>query len=452
VRPSLLAALVLLAILIAIYGPGIGKGFVKDDVVWVGNNHVTSWADVRALLLRTDGFYRPLVAATFALDRAIYGVEPFGFGVTNLCLLLLGAWSLAYLGTALGLRSVPAVVAAGVWALNFHGVNMAVLWISGRTSLCVVIAALLAAAAVVRRRPLAAGVAAMLAMFAKEEAVLLPAILSAWSWVLAEDEQGKGGRVLRSTWPTWLALAIYLAIRAQTPAMTPMTATEAYRFVNAPAALFGNGLQYLDRACTFSLIVVIVAHLLAWQRPRVTPLVTRALMLGAIWFAGTFALTIFVPNRSSLYAVLPSVAPALIAGFLLQHLWDVSSQSAGASGRTRPAQRLVAAAVIVPVLLLPIYWTRNVRWIEIAELSSDTFAVVQRVAREHPDVEALLFRDDRSTRRSFADTYDLLLPDAVRLAAGRDLTAEIVGPGVERANSVVIALRGRRVVVESHQP
>jgi hypothetical protein len=113
---------------------------------------------------------------------------------------------------------------------------------------------------------------------------------------------------------------------------------------------------------------------------------------------------------------------------------------------------LVAAAVIVPVLLLPVYWTRNVRWIEIAELSSDTFAVVQRVAREHPDVEALLFRDDRSTRRSFADTYDLLLPDAVRLAAGRDLTAEIVGPGVERANSVVIALRGGRVVVESHQP
>ena len=27
---------VLVAILIAIYGPGIGKGFVKDDVVWVG--------------------------------------------------------------------------------------------------------------------------------------------------------------------------------------------------------------------------------------------------------------------------------------------------------------------------------------------------------------------------------------------------------------------------------
>ena len=65
--PPVVAAAILLAILIAIYGPGIGKGFVKDDVVWVGANHVTSWNDVHAMLFRTDGFYRPVVAVTFAL-------------------------------------------------------------------------------------------------------------------------------------------------------------------------------------------------------------------------------------------------------------------------------------------------------------------------------------------------------------------------------------------------
>ncbi len=115
VSMPLVAAATLLAILIAIYGPGIGKGFVKDDVVWVGANHVTSWSDVRALLFRTDGFYRPVVAATFALDRAVYGLAPFGFGVTNLILLLLGACALAYLATSLGLRATTAVVVAGVW-------------------------------------------------------------------------------------------------------------------------------------------------------------------------------------------------------------------------------------------------------------------------------------------------------------------------------------------------
>src|SRR4029453_14075546 len=100
VSMPLVAAATLLAILIAIYGPGIGKGFVKDDVVWVGANHVASWSDARALVLRTDGFYRPVVGATFALDRAAYGLEPFGFGVTNLCLLFLGGFALAFLGTS----------------------------------------------------------------------------------------------------------------------------------------------------------------------------------------------------------------------------------------------------------------------------------------------------------------------------------------------------------------
>jgi hypothetical protein len=452
VSTPLVAAAALLAILVAIYGPGIGKGFVKDDVVWVSANHVTSWSDVRALLFRTDGFYRPVVAATFAADRALYGVEPFGYGVTNLCLLLLGAAALAYLGTALGLRTAAAIVAAGVWALNFHAVNMAVLWLSGRTALCVVIAAALAAAWVVRGRPVAAGLATLVAMLAKEEAVLLPFIFSAWGWMIAaEDGKSRVLNVVRRTWPAfakglgvagpaWIALAIYFALRAQTAAMTPMTAPDAYRFVVSPGALAANALEYLDRACTFSLIVVLVAHLIAWRRPAMTPSIRRVLTLGGIWFIGTFALTVFVPNRSSLYALLPSVAPALVTAFLLQQLWEAT---------TAPThRRLVAAAVIVPVLLLPVYWSRNVRWIEIAELSSDTFTVVRRVAHERPDVNLLLFRDDRGSRRSFADTYDQLLPVAVRLASGREMNAEIVPPDRQPTNAVVIALRDRTVVVE----
>ena len=441
VSMPLVAAATLLAILIAIYGPGIGKGFVKDDVVWVGANHVTSWSDVRALLFRTDGFYRPVVAATFALDRAVYGLAPFGFGVTNLILLLLGACALAYVATSLGLRATTAVVVAGVWALNFHAVNMAVLWLSGRTALCVVIAAFLAAAALVRGKPVAAGVAALIAMLAKEEAVMLPLILSGWASVLAgERTQSRAREVIRLTWPTWIALAVYFALRAQTAAMTPMTAPDAYRFVLSPIALTANALEYVDRACTFSVIVLIVAHLIAWHRPAVTPAIKRVVVLGAIWFAGTFALTIFVPTRSSLYALLPSAASALLAGFLLQQLWDAS--------RPTGHRRLVAAAVILPMLLLPVYWSRNSRWIEIAELSTETFGAIQRVARERPDADRLVFRDDRSSRRSLANAYDQLLPEAVRLAAGRDIRAEIDTGQTARSGDPRIVLENGRIRVD----
>ena len=448
----LVAALMLLTILIAIYGPGIGKGFVKDDVVWVGANHVTSWADVRALVFRTDGFYRPVVATTFALDRAVYGLAPFGFGVTNLILLLLGACALAYLAMSLGLRSTTAVVVAGVWTLNFHAVNMAVLWLSGRTALCVVIAALLAAVAVVRGKPIAAGVATLVAMLAKEEAVMLPFILSGWAWVRAAPQPSgkaepaapkpwaKAGEIVLGTWPMWAALAIYVALRAQTAAMTPMTAPDAYRFVLSPGALIGNALEYLDRACSFSAIVLLVSHLLAWRRPNFTPAIKRVVILATMWFIGTFALTVFVPTRSSLYALLPSIAPALVTGFLLQQLWDNSQVAVH--------RRLTAAAVIVPVLLLPVYWSRNTRWVEIAELSTETFEAIQRVARERPDVDRLIFRDDRSSRRSLANAYDQLLPEAVRLAAGREMHAEIDSGQTDRGGAPRIALENGRIRVE----
>jgi hypothetical protein len=219
------------------------------------------------------------------------------------------------------------------------------------------------------------------------------------------------------TWPTWIALAIYFLLRMQTAAMTPLSAPAAYQFVLSPGALVGNALEYLDRACTFSIIDVVISHVIAWRRPIVTPLTKRVLTLAAIWFVGTFALTVFVPNRSSLYALLPSIAPALVTGFLLQQLWDAAN--------VRAHRRLVAAAVILPLLLLPVYWSRNSRWIEIAELSSETFGAIQRLARERPDLDRLVFRDDPGSRRSLANTYDQLLPEAVRLAAGRDIRAEI---------------------------
>jgi hypothetical protein len=294
----------------------------------------------------------------------------------------------------------------------------------------VTIAALLSAAAVVRGRPIAAGVAALVAMLAKEEAVMLPFILSGWAWLLARQREHPSA--VMATWPVfargggvavpaWIALAIYFVLRTQTMAMTPMTAPDAYRFVLAPGALVGNALEYLDRACTFSAVVVIVAHLMAWRRPVMTPAIRRVLPLAAIWFAGTFALTILVPNRSSLYALLPSVAPALVAGFLLQSLSDATAPMV--------RRRMAVAAVVLPLLLLPVYWSRNQRWVEIAELSSETFAAIQTVVGERPETDRLVFHDDPGTRRSFANTYDQLLPEAVRLASGRDIRVEYAQTG-----------------------
>ena len=70
VKPSLLATAALLAILIAIYGPGIGKGFVKDDV-GVGGRQSRDVVERRAgAAVPHRRLLSTVVAATFALDRA----------------------------------------------------------------------------------------------------------------------------------------------------------------------------------------------------------------------------------------------------------------------------------------------------------------------------------------------------------------------------------------------
>lgn len=456
-RTDLVPLLALLALLTAIYAPGIGHGFIKDDVVWVEANDVSSWQDLKELAFRTHGFYRPLVSASFAADRAVYGLWPLGYGITNFCLLALSTLAVAWVATGLGLVRPAAIAVAAIWALNFHGINMAVLWLSGRTALWLVLCSLIAAGLLARRRPLLAGIAVLFAAFAKEEAVMLPVIFTCWALILQvrqadgmPEEKGGFSRVreaIRSTWPSWLAVAVYLVLRGRTNAMTPVTSPWFYSFTFAPMDLVKNVLEYLDRAGTFSVIVLGLACLAAWRLPRVSARTRRLAILGAIWFAGGYALTVFLPVRSSLYACLPSAGAALIAGSLIQDLWSAVDAS-----RQR---RLIVTAAVASVVLLPVYWERNTRWVEIADLSRDTFALLDATA-VRTDTSAIVFEDDRATRRSFANTYGVLLPVAVKLATGRDVPVTIEPPlpddprsgrstTPERTGSVRIRLRNGHV-------
>src|SRR2546429_497729 len=79
-----------------------------------------------------------------------------------------------------GTPSSAALTWSALWVFNWHGINMAVLWISGRTALLLTLCATLGAAAFIRRRLLPALVLVLGAMLSKEEAVMLPVVLVAW--------------------------------------------------------------------------------------------------------------------------------------------------------------------------------------------------------------------------------------------------------------------------------
>ena len=193
-----------------IYLPDAGHGFISDDFRWIVESRSGSVSDLVALLGANTGFYRPVVSWSFAADHAVWATSPFGYGLTNLLLCLATAATLFALARRLALPSSAALLTAGVWLFNFHAVNMAVLWLSGRTALLASLFSLATAHAMLGGRSLLAGAVALLAMLSKEEAIALPALFSAYL-VLTERRAGSLVRTL----PLWAALVVYVALRLQ---------------------------------------------------------------------------------------------------------------------------------------------------------------------------------------------------------------------------------------------
>ena len=421
------SGLLLLALLV-IYLPDLGHGFIKDDFVWIEQNQARGLTDLLAPFTDAPDFYRPLVALSFAADWWLFGAEPFGYGLTNLAFLLAGTAVLWSLGAALGLSRGAALAGAALWTLNFHGINMALLWVSGRTSLLATLFSLLAARAFVRGAgPWAAGWA-LLAMLSKEEAVLLPFVLLAWAApgpAGADDSEPLRidlRHAARRVWPLFAMLAVYLAVRTAAGGMTPATAPAAYQFTQDPLAIGRNVLEYLDRAATLSAAAVLVMALAGAALPRPTPQQKRLAALGVVWMIGHLGLALLLPIRSSLYAVGPSAGAALAGAALLASVW----QRATPGGR----RRMLGAAVAITMLTVPVHWSRNERWVAPADLSAHVLDEIAPVAAALPANGVLLLEDDRGARANLDSSFGTLLANAVRVHTGLDRRVWIEPPVV----------------------
>lgn len=420
--------LLLLALLV-IYLPDLGHGFIKDDFVWIASNQASGLEDLLRPFTHAPDFYRPLVSLSFAANWWLFGAEPLGYGLTNLVLLLAAAVVLRSLARALGLPRAAALACCALWTLNFHGIGMALLWISGRTSLLATLFSLLAARAFVRGSGAWTAGWALLAMLSKEEAALLPFVLLAWA-ALGPAPAADGIRqgidlrgAVRRAWPLFAVLALYLALRTAAGGMTPATAPEAYQFTFDPAAIGRNALEYLDRSATLSAAALLILGLAAGALPRPTPRQKHLVALGGAWMIGHLGLALLLPIRSSLYAVGPSAGAALAGAALLAAVW----QHATPGGR----RRMLGAAVAVTLLTVPVHWSRNERWVAPAELSAHVLEVMAPVAAALPAGAVVQLDDDRGARANLDACFGTLVETAVRLRTGLDRRVWIEPPVVD---------------------
>ena len=407
------AAVALLAAWLLAYGPTIAGGFIKDDFGWIYHSRLSGWSSLHTIFAEAEVFYRPMVQLSFGVTEALFGNNPVPYALTNLLLGLACAASILSLARTLGLVPWAALAATAGWAFNFHGINMAIVWLSGRTSLLGTLFSTLAAIAFLRNRVIAAGLLAFAAFLSKEEVLALPVILVCWSLINRTDP--------RRTASIWIALAIYFVLRIYSGAVDISNAPPYYRFDFDPVHVATNVLEYADRSMTLAALLTIATAIGLGRLPRLDAAERRIVLMGAIWLIGGFAVTIWLPVRSSLYAVFPSVGAVVAASAVMSSIVR--------QGERHRASRLAVAALLLPFLLLPIYWQRNVRWTELRDLSNVT---IKAIKADQPASQTLVvLQDDLSTRANFRHVFGALLPEASALLFDNQVSLWIDPPPPE---------------------
>ena len=409
--------------LYAVYLPDLGRGFVKDDFAWIKTSRDAIAQPARFILPDAPGFYRPVVGVSFAADYAMHGLNPRGYGFTNLLLLVGCLAGLALVSYELRLSVCATAIALFVWCVNPHGINMALLWISGRSVLLLTMFSLFAAAAFLRGRR---GIGALLlfaALLSKEEATVLPVILALWQWWCRPDRSRRHAAF--DAVALVLPLVVYAILRMRTPAYVPATAPWFYQFTTDPVAIARNLFEYVDRGTTMALMVLALGATVMRARPHATDQDARVLASAAVWFAGGLAITIWLPVRSSLYAVFPAVGSALACGAL------IDAMRRAAPDRDRPVR--LAHALACVLLAVPLYRSRDTRFVEPARVSQRTLRAITAHAAGLPAHGTIILEDEPDTKSNFVNAFGTLATEAIQLYTGRPLEMRIVVPEEARA-------------------
>lgn len=103
-----------------VYLPSFWNQFLWDDEQFIYRNQHVLEFNIPAILTENtiagageiSNYYRPLTSLTFAIDHAIWGLQPFGFHLTNTTLHILSAILVFLLLRQLGLKQVSFWIAA----------------------------------------------------------------------------------------------------------------------------------------------------------------------------------------------------------------------------------------------------------------------------------------------------------------------------------------------------
>lgn len=278
VWPALLSVL--------LFAHGLGGGFIYDDEPMLVENDRVVKATVReALTSDYWGYheakdwhyihYRPLAILSFSGLHHLFGLSPFAFHAANFLMNAVAIACFYWLLLALGQSATVAMAAALLFAVHPLHVE-SVEWVIGLTetqSGALTIASLTCFAYGKRAWSwLLAG----LAMFTKESALILPAIIFVLAWMHC-PERKKWRAPIEASMPYAVLAALYVAVRGILLPHPPPGAVSA--------SILG-GLRTMPRVAAQYLEMLFVP----WPLAIHYALAGRELVLGVLFVAGSLVL------------------------------------------------------------------------------------------------------------------------------------------------------------------
>jgi len=199
----------------AVYGTSLNNGFVWDDTFIIVNNPLLEkLSNIPRFFLSEDtiedstGYYRPVTYISFALDRAVWGVNPTGFHITNLVLHILAVLLFYTVTAALFKKERLAFVTALIFALHPIA-GESVNFLSARNTLLSACLALLSLLFYIRKKRIPALFSFTMAIFSKEFALLLPLVFLIYDCRI-QREKFRFSRYF----PYMIPVAVYLTLRS----------------------------------------------------------------------------------------------------------------------------------------------------------------------------------------------------------------------------------------------
>jgi len=426
-RPTLvrlLAPAVVLAATAALLRKTIHYGLMgHDSYPLIVTSGVASLGDVLSQLTRQlmdgrypDAFYRPLLSLSIGLDRALWGLDPAGYQVTNAVVFAGCALALVLLARRLAGPAAwgAPLVAALVFVL--HARHFEVLPVPSRRAetLCCAFM-LLALWAQLSPRRLAGGHAGftpalltLAAMASKETAFGLPLLVGVGVLACSPKPSllGRIRQALAFSGPHLLVAVAWLAVRWSVIGGLGGHAPTSLRQIGAnlsqalAGVVVGVALpvaplrEVPGRALAAAVLVAAAAALLigAWSRRESEPddpharSAARAVGVALAWLALIVVTQAAAGLVSAWHLLIPAAGWALLCGAGVSHLARQARWGAG-----RPARWSAAAAVVLALALLvwparysPVFHAYD-EWERGTAASREFLTEIERKIEETPD-------------------------------------------------------------------